>query len=88
MSYQEQAERINSDLKQLFGLEDIKNLKPTSKEFLLNILLQFGQVAKFRCRSNTAYDNFSNCCLSGIAEAKRIKAKPEDEWETLRSFLS
>ena len=87
MSYQEQAERINSDLKQLFGLEDVKTLKATSKEFLLNILIQFGQVAKFRCRSNSAYDNFTNCCLKDLAEAKRVKANPEDEWETLRAEI-
>ena len=87
MTYNEQAERINNDLKQLFGLEDIKDLKSTSKEFLFNILLQFGQVAKFRCRSNTAYDNFANCCLKDLANAKRVKANDTDDWETLRADI-
>lgn len=87
MGYTEQAERINSDLKQLFGLRDIKDLSNTSKEFLLNTLLQFGQVAKFRCRSNTAYDNFSNECLKDIATAKRVKATDTDDWLTLRAFV-
>lgn len=33
-------------------------------ESQLNVLVRFGQVAKFRCRSNTAYSNFINACLS------------------------
>ena len=34
-------------------------------EAQLNVLVRFGQVAKFRCRSNTAYANFINACLEG-----------------------
>jgi len=36
-------------------------------EAQLNVLVKFGQVAKFRCRSNIAYANFINACLDGSA---------------------
>ena len=34
-------------------------------EAQLNVLVRFGQVAKFRCRSNVAYGNFITSCLEG-----------------------
>lgn len=34
-------------------------------EAQLNVLVRFGQVAKFRCRSNVAYSNFITSCLDG-----------------------
>lgn len=34
-------------------------------EAQLNVLVKFGQVAKFRCKSNKAYSNFINACLEG-----------------------
>ena len=34
-------------------------------EAQLNVLVRFGQVAKFRCRTNTAYKNFIDSCLDG-----------------------
>ncbi len=71
MSYHEQAEAIN------------KLFKKLDQKDIINAILRFGQVAKFRCRSNTAYDNFSKLCFEGIAELERIQ--PEGlEFEILR----
>lgn len=79
MSYSEQAEKINKNL--VFYFEELLKLVPNEriKEYvtiqreLINEILRFGQVAKFRCRSNTAYDNFSSAVFSGIVEVKRVK---------------
>ena len=87
MSYIEQAKGINEDLKSLLNRVKLEHFTATQREFLLNIFCRFGQVAKFRCRSNSAYDNFVNACFMGLADAKRVKAKETDEWETLRAFL-
>jgi len=84
MGYHEQAERINTDLKNFFN-SSLQQLNDEQKEFILNMIIGVGQVAKFRCRSNVAFDNFINSCFGGIAYAKRVKANPDDEWETLRA---
>lgn len=74
MSYYEQAEEINK----LF-----KKFDQNTDKDIINAILRFGQVAKFRCRSNTAYDNFSKLCFQDIAELERVK--PEGlEFEILR----
>ncbi len=86
MSYYEQAEHINKDLKQFLD-SDLQSLSNEQKEYLLNIIIQFGQVAKFRCRSNSAYDNFTRECFKNIAECKRVAANPGDEWATLRAMI-
>ena len=64
-----------------------KEFTKEQREMLLNIFIRFGQVCKFRCRSNTAYDNFVNCCFEDLAKAKRVKAEESDEWETLRAEI-
>lgn len=82
MSYYEQAEEINKLFKKLDQNTDNTDNKD-NKEKLINAILRFGQVAKFRCRSNTAYDNFSKLCFQDIAELERVK--PEGlEFEILR----
>lgn len=86
MSYQEQANKINEDLKNFFS-SDVQTLTKEQKEFILNMIIQVGQVAKFRCRSNVAYDNFISSCFSGIADCKRVGKNPDDEWLALRAFI-
>lgn len=86
MSYYDQAERINKDLKDFMG-SPLQQLNNNQKEFILNMIIQVGQVAKFRCRSNTAFDNFINQCFKDIAESKRVVAKEGDDWATLRAFV-
>jgi len=86
MSYYEQAERINKDLKQFFNSE-VQTLTETQKEFLLNLIIDVGQVAKFRCRSNTAYDNFISQCFKEVAECKRVGKEIDSEWLSLRAFV-
>ena len=70
MSYHEQASKINSNLMRLF-----KEIKLSSRDIylreIINSILHFGQVAKFRCRSNVAYDNFSKIVFDGIAKLER-----------------
>jgi len=87
MGYYEQAEGINKDLKDLFGSIPMKEFTERQREMLLNIFIRFGQVCKFRCRNNTAYDNFVSQCYKDIAEVKRVKADEDSEWETLRAFI-
>ena len=60
MSMYESAERINNDLKQIFESSYYKEFTISQREYILNVMLRFGAVAKFRCRSNVAYDNFVN----------------------------
>ena len=44
-----------------------KRFKGFSEE-QLNTVIRFGQVAKFRCRSNIAYRNFIEACFSEVAD--------------------
>lgn len=87
MSYYEQANAINTDLKQLFSSVPISSFTKEQRERILNIMIRLGQVAKFRCRSNTAYDNFINCCLKEIATAKRVPIKEGEEFEILTAEM-
>lgn len=87
MSYYEQAKGINRDLKDLLNRVSLDHFTKNQREMLLNIFCRFGQVAKFRCRSNIAYDNFVNSCFEGLAIAKRVKSNENSDWETLRAFI-
>lgn len=87
MSYYEQAEGINKDLKNLFGSVNIEAFTPTQREDILNIIIRLGQVAKFRCRSNAAYDNFIAACFRDIAETKRVPIKEGEDFEILKATL-
>lgn len=87
MGMYESAERINNDLRQIFESSYYKEFTIEQREYILNVMLRFGAVAKFRCRSNTAYDNFVNACLKDIAKAKRVKEKENSEYEVLRAEL-
>ena len=48
--------------------DKLKEQFKTFSEEQLNIVIRFGQVAKFRCRSNAAYRNFVEACFKGVAE--------------------
>jgi len=50
-------------------------------------MIRLGAVAKFRCRNNSAYDNFIKLCFDGIAKTKRVKLNPSDEYEVLVTEL-
>ena len=71
----ESADRINTDLKQLFGSTPLESFNVKQREEILNIMIRFGAVAKFRCRSNVAYENFINACLKDISNTKKVELK-------------
>lgn len=75
MSYQTSAEIINQELKQIFKSIKTENIHPETKEKLLNTIISIGQIAKFRCRNNTAYDNFITLCYKDIAQVNRTQTK-------------
>ena len=87
MSYYEQAEGINKDLVNLFNSLPINEFTREQREQILNIIIRFGQVAKFRCRSNSAYDNFVRLCYNNIASANRRPIKEGEEFEILIATL-
>lgn len=83
MSYQEQAESINHVLRSNFNLlehteEFDPEIRARAKTEIINAILRFGQVAKFRCRSNVAYDNFSKLCFDTIADLERAQVEDKE----------
>ena len=64
MSYTNAAEYINKELSS-FIRETNLGIRRTEK--LLNLMIELGRVAKFRCRSNVAYRNFISECFRDIA---------------------
>ena len=85
MTLYESGQKINVDLKQLFNSIPLQQFTPEQRTEILNIIIRFGAVAKFRCRNNTAYDNFVSACFSDIATTSRVKMKEEDEYLVLRA---
>jgi hypothetical protein len=67
MSYHEQASKINQKLKEAFEGMDEETITK-----IVNSMLYFGQVAKFRCRSNSAYDGFTSAVFRDIKKTGRV----------------
>lgn len=82
MSYHEQAQKMNDRLKYIFNNNECVDMNKYKKE-IINIIIWFGQVAKYRCRSNVAYDNFSNMVFKDIATLTRF-AKEESDFKFLQ----
>ena len=70
MSYQEQGEKLNSEFKKCLNEIDLDG-KDIYLRDLIDAILRFGQIAKFRCRSNVAYDNFCNVVFKDIVSIER-----------------
>jgi len=87
MSYHEQAQGINKDLVQLFNSLHIREFTKRQREDILNIMIRIGQVAKFRCRSNAAYDNFITECFRDLATVERVQLKPGEDFKVLTATL-
>ncbi len=87
MTMYESARKINEDLKQLFSSVSINEFTKAQRERILDIMIRFGAVAKFRCRSNIAYDNFVSSCLAEIADTERVKINLEDEFTVLKTKM-
>ena len=87
MSMYESAEKINQDLEQLFNSINLSEFTTRQRETILDIIIRFGSVAKFRCRSNVAYDNFTTACFKNIAKVERVPIKLNDEFKVLRASM-
>lgn len=85
MSMYQSAELINKDLQSLFNTIPLNQFTKEQRSEILNIMIRFGAVAKFRCRSNTAYENFVCSCLNNIAKTNRVKVDDKSEFEILRA---
>lgn len=86
MSYHEQAEGINKDLQSLFNSINIKDFTQKQREDILNIIIRFGRVAKYRCRSNIAYENFTSACFQDIAIVSWVEIEGK-EYKSLRADI-
>jgi len=64
MTMYDSAEKLNH---RLFALTE----KPSAE--LVNIMLEFGRVAKFRCRSNVAYKNFVEAVFDKVIQIKEVE---------------
>lgn len=82
MSMYESASRLNTDLQQLFNSVPVEQFTNDQRKTIINIMLRFGAVAKFRCRSNIAYENFVNACFNKVATFERV---PQGEYEILQA---
>ena len=80
MSYVDKAVKIREMLKKA-GLNSDK-LSDEEKRDLIDAMLWFGQVAKYRCRQNKAYENFSKMVFTGIATVKYVPVT--DEYDILK----
>jgi len=78
MSYHDSAKKIQPKLARAMEGMDEKKIRDIVDSFLW-----FGQVAKYRCRHNTAYDNFARACLDGICTVRRMPLEGFD-FEVLR----
>lgn len=67
MTMYESASKINEELKKELATTDTATV-----ERLVNLMVRFGAVAKFRCRSNTAYNNFIEATIKDIGSTKRV----------------
>ena len=84
MSYHEQAEKINAQLKEGVAIDNEGNV---DKEKIINAFIWAGQGAKFRCRNNSAYESFMRLVLKDIAEVKYVPFKndgSERDFDILR----
>jgi len=72
MSMYEQAEKLNTEFKAIISMicakDHVSDMQDLNTIDLINTIIWFGQVAKFRCRSNTAYKNFCDYVFKDIAE--------------------
>lgn len=75
MSMYTQAEKLKSRFTSMFNE---MNIKQADREAVIDLIIRFGQVAKFRCRSNTAYENFLEAVFSDLAVIRKEQRKTKD----------
>ena len=64
MNFTQQSALLNTEFR-----------KHTLSLDLLNTILRFGQVSRFRCKSLESYVKFSSLCMVGICEVELKKVK-------------
>jgi len=65
-SYQETGKKIADRIS-----TPLSKLDETDRRDVIDAILFFGQTAKFRCRNNSAYDNFCRICFGRVARLER-----------------
>ena len=65
-SYQE-SQKINDRIKPI-----LDTMVKSDRDMLINAILWMCQTAKYRCRHNTALDNFCRIIFKGCAEIHRV----------------
>ena len=83
----EQARKINERLKSMFKGIEIRQKEEISEEAIANIFIRFGQIAKFRCRNNTAYKNFLDTCFDGLFKIVQVKDTTTDKEGNEKSYI-
>ena len=73
MTMYERANALNTNFKTAF--EDIDE---NTKRDIINFIIEFGRVAKFRCRSNTAYKNFLDATFKDLVTIRLFPANTDD----------
>lgn len=76
MSYHKTAERVNKNLREFLNANPMVDDYYIEK--LFNTIMEFGQTAKFRYRSNAAYDNYCRLVFDGFADIARQKLLNKD----------
>ena len=71
----EQADKLNCRFESMFNE---MNIKKADREAIIDLVIRFGQVAKFRCRSNTAYRNFLESTFRNLANIKEVEKQREN----------
>ncbi len=85
MAMYEQAEKINQRLKSMFKGIEIRAKEDISEEAIADLFIRFGQIAKFRCRSNVAYKNFLDGCFKDLFEIVG-REEPRPDGSTFTQF--
>jgi len=74
MGMYEKAKELNEEFLTIFSGQCLDDASDEFKEKIIKTIEKFGRVAKFRCRSNTAYKNFITAVFENICsfEEKQI----------------
>ncbi len=87
MTMYESGRKINEDLQQLFNSVPIEQFNNEQRKRIIDLMLWFGSVAKFRCRSNVAYKNFCDSVFEKIAKIEHKVIDQEKGYTRLKAEM-